>query len=91
MNKEKSDEQITRFIKELNEEYVDGTVKEIEVPPLINMKTGKQIGNAVIIYLSNKYDYSDEFLNFWKEKLGAISYSVSANRNRLKIKYIKRY
>ena len=91
MSKKKTDERITRVIKELNDEYVDGTIKEIEVPPLINTKTGKQTGYAVIVYLSSKYDYTDDFFDLWREKFGAVAFSVSAKRNLVKVKFTIRY
>ena len=97
MNKEKADERITRVINEMREEYVQGTVLNVEVPPLVNKKTGEIIGNAVILYLSPKYDYTEDFLKLWKDKFGADEFSVSAYNvlegmnSLVKVKFTIRY
>lgn len=91
MSKKETEERITSVIEQLRKEYVRGTVKRVKAPPLINMKTGKQTGYAVIVFLSSRYEYSDDFLERWKDKFGAVAFSVSAERNLVKVKFTIRY
>ena len=72
-------------IEALKQECVDGVIKDFEIPQLCNIKTGKNTGFAVILYVTSKYDYSEKLLGKWKKRFGADRYSVSARRNQLKI------
>ena len=78
-------------IETLKQECVDGVIKDFEIPSLCNIKTGKNTGFAVILYITSKYDYSEKLLGEWKERFGADEYSISARRNQLQIKFTIRY
>lgn len=83
MNEQKTTEHAAEVIRALQEEYKEGVIKDYEMPPLVNMKTGKTIGFAVVMQVAGKYDYSDSLLNEWKEKFGADDYSISVKRSQL--------
>ena len=82
MNEQKTTEHAAEVIRAL-QEYKEGVIKDYEMPPLVNMKTGKTIGFAVVMQVAGKYDYSDSLLNEWKEKFGADDYSISVKRSQL--------
>lgn len=88
-------EKTVKYAKSVNEtlkqECAEGVIKDFEIPPLCNIKTGKNTGFAVILYVSSKYDYSEELLGEWKKRFGADEYSISARRNQLKIRFTIRY
>lgn len=83
MNEQNTTEHAAEVIRALQEEYKEGVIKDYEMPPLVNMKTGKTIGFAVVMQVAGKYDYSDSLLNEWKEKFGADDYSISVKRSQL--------
>ena len=88
---EKTVKYANSVIKALKQEYSECVIKDFVIPPLINIKTCKNIGFAVILYVASKYDYSEELLGEWKEKFGADEYSISVKRNQLQIKFTIRY
>lgn len=47
MNENKTYEHAGEVIKAIQEEYAKGVIKDYEMPPLVNMKTGETIGFAV--------------------------------------------
>jgi hypothetical protein len=49
MIKAKTTEYAHEVIKAMKEDYADGVIKDFEMPPLVNMKTGKTIGFAVVL------------------------------------------
>ncbi len=78
-------------IETLKQECADGVIKDIGIPPLINIKTGENTGFAVILHVASRYDYTEKLLDKWKKRFGADEYSISARRNQLQIKFIVRY
>ena len=89
--KEKTVEHAYQVICALREEYAEGVIKDHEIPPLVNIRTGQDMGFAVIVYLANKYEYTDAVLNDWKERLHADEYTVTAKRNQLTVKFSVHY
>ena len=83
MNENKTYEHAAEVIKAMQEEYVKGVIKDYEMPPLVNMKTGKTIGFAVVMQVAGKYDYDEGLLNSWKERFEADEYQVSVKHNQL--------
>lgn len=78
-------------IEEIQLETGGNVIKYYEIPPLVNTKTGKNIGFAVILMLSGRYQYTENTLNVWKNKLKANEYSVTVCNNRLCVTYKVRY
>lgn len=87
----KTQQQAAEIVRSLQGIYAKGVIKSWEIPPLVNIKTGKDTGFAVIIYLAAKYEYTNDLLNDWKEQLRADEYTISAKKNQLHVKFIVRY
>ena len=87
----KTAEEAQEIVKSLQEIYANGVIKDWEIPPLVNIETGKDTGFAVIIHLAPKYEYTNDLLNEWKEKLSADEYTITVKKNQLQVKYIVRY
>ena len=88
---EKTVKYANSVIEKLKQECADGVIKNFEIPPLINIKTFKNTGFAVILHVASKYDYSEKLLGKWKKRFGADEYSISARRNQLQIRFTIRY
>lgn len=73
----------------LKEQY--GVIKDHEIPPLVNLQTGEDVGFAVILKLVNTYEYTDSFLNEWKEKFCADEILISIRHNQLIVKFTIHY
>lgn len=78
-------------IEEIRLETGGYVIKFLSLPPLVNTKTGQCIGFAVILQLSGRYQYTENTLNVWKNKLKANDYSVTVCNNRLYVTYKVRY
>lgn len=87
----KTQQQAAEVVRSLQETYAKGVIKSWEIPPLVNIRTGKDTGFAVIVYLASKYEYINDLFNDWKEKLSADEYTISAKKNQLQVKFIVRY
>ena len=87
MNEKKTTEHAWSVIKAMQEEYAKGVIKDWEMPPLVNMKTGETTGFAVVINVGTKYDYTEDLLTDWKERFDADEYKVSARRNQLTLTF----
>lgn len=83
MIKAKTTEYAHEVIKAMKEDYADGVIKDFEMPPLVNMKTGKTIGFAVVLQVGTKYDYTDALLKEWQERFLADEFSISVKRNQM--------
>ena len=83
MNEKKTVEHAASVIKAMQEEYAKGVIKDWEMPPMVNMKTGETTGFAVVLQVGTKYDYTEELLKQWKERFDADEYKISARRNQL--------
>ena len=87
MNEKKTVEHAASVIKAMQEEYAKGVIKDWEIPPMVNMKTGETTGFAVVINVASKYDYTEDLLKEWKERFDADEYKISARRNQLWITF----
>lgn len=83
MNENKTCEHAAEVIKTIQDECAKGVIKDYEMPPLVNIKTGKTIGFAVVLQVGGKYDYDEDLLNSWKERFEADEYQVSVKHNQL--------
>lgn len=86
MNK-KTKEHAVRVLKEINEGFKAEVIKEHHISDLCNMDTGRNTGFAVILYLSNRFDYTNLLLNKWRNRLEAFDYVISVFRCRLQIRF----
>lgn len=87
----KTAEEAQEIVKSLQGIYAKGVIKDWEIPPLVNIETGKDTGFAVIIRIAPKYEYTNDLLNEWKEKLSADEYTITVKKNQLQVKFIVRY
>lgn len=87
----KTAEEAQEIVKSLQGTYAKGVIKDWEIPPLVNIETGKDTGFAVIIRIAPKYEYTNDLLNEWKEKLSADEYTITVKKNQLQVKFIVRY
>ena len=88
---EKTQQQAAEMVQSLQGNYAKGVIKDWNIQTLVNIKNGKDTGFAVIIYLASKYEYSNNLLNDWKEKLSADEYTISVKKNQLQVKFTVRY
>ncbi len=70
-------------IEVIKSQYEVEVIKDYEMPPIVNMKTGKTTGHAVVIRLNTKYDYDDNIIETWKGLLNADEWSIRATKNQL--------
>lgn len=84
-------EEACQAIEKIKSEVGKDTIKCLELPPIVNIKTGEYIGFAVIFQLSGRYQYTENTLNVWKHKLKADDYSVTVCNNRLFVTYKVRF
>lgn len=87
----KTQQQAAEVVQSLQGIYAKGVIKDWNIQTLVNIKTGKDTGFAVIVYLASKYEYTNDLLNDWKEKLSADEYTISAKKNQLQVKFTVRY
>lgn len=66
-------------------------IKDYEMPKLVNMETGNDIGFTVILRLNSKYYYTNKVLDMWRDKLHADDYLISARRNKLRVRFLVMY
>ena len=72
-------------------QYEGEVIKDYEIPPLVNMNTGENIGFGVKMQLSTRYDYDEELLTEWKRLLKADDWHISVKRNQLHVTFKVRY
>lgn len=82
-----TEKQAYEVIKAMKEEYVDGVIKDFEMPPLMNTKTAKTVGFAVVLQVGTKYAYDDWMLKEWQKRFDADSYSISVKRGQMFITF----
>ena len=85
--KAKTIEHANKVICALQKEYPDGVIKDVEMPPLVNINTKEDVGFCVLIHLANKYEYTDDILKGWKKRVHADGYGVTAKHNQLAVKF----
>ena len=66
-------------------------IRNYEIPPLVNMNTGENIGFEVKMQLSTRYDYDEELLTEWKRLLKADDWYISVKWNQLHVTFNVRY
>lgn len=66
-------------------------IRNYEIPPLVNTKTGEDIGFGVKMQLSTRYDYDEELLTEWKRLLKADDWYISVKWNKLHVTFKVRY
>ena len=66
-------------------------IRNYEISPLVNTKTGEDIGFEVKMQLSIRYDYDEELLTEWKRLLKADEWYISVKRNQLHVTFKVRY
>lgn len=66
-------------------------IRNYEISPLVNTKTGEDIGFGVRMQLSTRYDYDEELLTEWKRLLKADEWHISVKRNQLHVTFKVRY
>lgn len=66
-------------------------IRDYEISPLVNTKTGEDIGFGVRMQLSTRYDYDEELLTEWKNMLKADEWYISIKRNQLHVTFKVRY
>ena len=76
-----------QVIDEIKSDYDADVIKDYEIPPLMNINTGKETGFGVKLRLNTKYDYDDDTLNSWKKKLKADSWYIHVRSNQLFVMY----
>ena len=91
MKEEESIKHTNEAIKAIKKEVQKDVIKDYMLPPLVNMKTGKTTGHGVEMQVSTKYDYSEDVLKDWKEKLGADGWNIRVRRNQLFIRFFVHY
>ena len=68
---EKTIEKAVEALNAIKAQYKVEVIKDYEIPPLVNMRTGATTGFGVELQLNTKYDYDEATLNDWKDKLQA--------------------
>ena len=91
MKQEESIKHTNEAIEAIKKEVQKDVIKDYMLPPLVNMKTGKTTGHGVEMQVSTKYDYSEDVLKDWKEKLGADGWNIRVRRNQLFIRFFIHY
>lgn len=91
MANKKTTEHAAEVIKAIKAEYGEDIIKDFMMPSLCNVKTGKDVGFAVMLTMKSKSAYADNLLNDWKQKFGADSYQIRVAYNRLEITYKVRF
>ena len=91
MKQEESIKHTNEAIEAIKKEVQKDVIKDYMLPPLVNMKTGKTTGHGVEMQVSTKYDYSEDVLKDWKEKLGADGWNIRVRRNQLFIRFFVHY
>ena len=91
MKEEESIKHTNEAIEAIKKEVQKDVIKDYMLPPLVNMKTGKTTGHGVEMQVSTKYDYSEDVLKDWKEKLGADGWNIRVRRNQLFIRFFVHY
>ena len=72
-------------------QYDSEVIKDYEIPTLVNMNTGENIGFGVKMQLSTRYNYDEELLTEWKRLLKADDWFISVKWNRLHVTFKVRY
>ena len=66
-------------------------IRNYEITPLVNTKTGEDIGFGVKLQINTRYDYDEEMLTQWKNMLKADEWYISVKKNQLHVTFKVRY
>jgi hypothetical protein len=80
---EKTIEKAVEALNAIKAQYKVEVIKDYEIPPLVNMRTGATTGFGVELQLNTKYDYDEATLNDWKDKLQADEWHLRVRRSQL--------
>ena len=83
MAKEKKLEDALKALEEIKTWFNDEVIKSVEIPPLVNTKTGKEVGFGIKMQLNGKYEYAEHILEQFKNKLQADDYIVRVKQSKL--------
>ena len=83
----KTTDRAFEVLKAIKAEVNSDVIKDNEMPTLRNMETCKEIGFAVILMLSTKYEYTSVMLDDWRKRLEADDYMISVKRNQLRVRF----
>lgn len=78
-------------IAQIKSEIKQDAIKEYQLPPLVNMWTGKTTGHAVTMQVSGKYTYNRQLMQEWMEKFGADDWNIKVNRSQLWLQFFVHY
>lgn len=91
MEKEELIEKTADAIKKMKEETNKGVIKDHTINSVVNWKTGKEVGQAVVLTCGTKFEYTEDVMNRWKEQFGANEFRFKVNGTRLYITFIVYY
>jgi len=91
MNKEELINKMAEAIKKMKEETSKGVIKDHMINSVVNWKTGKEVGQGIVLTCGTKFEYTEEILNHWKEQLGADEFRIKVNKWNLFITFIAYY
>ena len=80
-------EEIIAIAKEIQKDYSNNVIKDIEFPPLVDKRTLKDVGIGVMFQLSTKFDYDMVIIGSWKKILGADNWYIRVRRNQLHLTF----
>ncbi len=87
MKAEESIKHTRDVVEAIKHDLLPGVIKEYSMPPLVNMKSAKTTGYAVVMQVSTKYHYGERTLKEWKKKLGADGWNINVYRGQLFIRF----
>lgn len=80
-------EEIITIAKEIQKDYTNDVIKDIEFPPLVDKRTLNDVGIGVVFQLSTKFDYDMDIIGGWKKSLKADNWYIRVRRNQLHITF----
>ena len=83
----KTTEHAASVLKEIMAGLNPDVIKDYEMPTLCNIETAREMGFAVILTLSTKFDYTSAVLDDWRKRLEADDYMISVKRNQLRVRF----
>ena len=83
----KTTEHAASVLKEIMAGLNPDVIKDYEMPTLCNIETAREMGFAVILTLSTKFDYTSAVLEDWRKRLEADDYMISVKRNQLRVRF----
>ena len=84
-------DEVIAGITEIKAQFKVEVIKNYEIPPLVNLNTGENIGLGVKMQLNTCYDYDEAMLTEWKQLLKSDEWYISVKRNQLHVTFKVRY